>query len=49
MVITQLDIQDLYSDDKFESGLSVGIQKKKEINDRFSMGQNGMVIGFVMS
>ena len=27
----------LYSDDKFESGLSVGIQKKKEINDRFSM------------
>ena len=27
----------LYSDDKFESGISMGIQKKKEINDRFSM------------
>ena len=24
-------------DDKFENGLSMGIQKKKEINDRFSM------------
>ena len=27
----------LYSDDNFESGISMGIQKKKEINDRFSM------------
>ena len=27
----------LFSDDLFESGLSMGIQKKKEINDRFSM------------
>ena len=27
----------MYADDKFESGISMGIQKKKEINDRFSM------------
>ena len=27
----------LFSDDLFESGLSMGIQKKKEINDKFSM------------
>ena len=27
----------LYSDDKFESGISMGIQKKKEINGRLSM------------
>ena len=27
----------LYSDDKFESGVSMGIQKKKEINGRLSM------------
>ena len=27
----------LYSDDKFESGISMGVQKKKEINDRFSL------------
>tara|TARA_R100000005_G_C4995791_1_gene202681 strand:+ start:2238 stop:2813 length:576 start_codon:yes stop_codon:yes gene_type:complete len=27
----------LYSDDKFESGLSVGAQKKKQINGRLSM------------
>ena len=27
----------MYADDKFESGISVGVNKKKEINDRFSM------------
>tara|TARA_B100000519_G_scaffold130793_1_gene112941 strand:- start:292 stop:879 length:588 start_codon:yes stop_codon:yes gene_type:complete len=27
----------LYSDEKFESGLSMGIQKKKEINDKLSL------------
>ena len=27
----------LYSEDKFESGISVGIQRKKQINDKFSM------------
>ena len=27
----------LFADDKFESGLSMGIQRKKEINDKFSM------------
>ena len=27
----------LYSDDKFESGVSMGVQKKKEINDKLSL------------
>ena len=27
----------LYSDEKFESGLSMGVQKKKEINDKLSL------------
>ena len=27
----------LYSDDKFESGISMGFSKKKEVTDRFSM------------
>ena len=27
----------LYSDDQFESGISMGIQKKKEINDKLSL------------
>ena len=27
----------LYSDDKFESGISMGVQKKKEINDKLSL------------
>ena len=26
-----------FSDDKFESGVSMGVQKKKEVNDKFSM------------
>ena len=37
MVITLVGYTGLYSDEKFESGLSMGIQKKKEINDKLSL------------
>ena len=37
MVMYSIGYTGLYSDDAFESGLSMGVQKKKEINGKLSL------------